>query len=101
MAWLALAAAVVWFVTPALRHLVPSDEGRYAEIAREMFASGDWVTIRYNELKYFEKPPLHFWMTALAYHVFGVSEWSARLWIALSGAAGVLQRLLGRHQMRQ
>ncbi len=89
VAWLALAAAVVWFVTPALRHLVPSDEGRYAEIAREMFASGDWVTIRYNELKYFEKPPLHFWMTALAYEVFGVNEWSARLWIALSGAAGL------------
>ena len=90
MAWLVLAAAVVWFVTPGLRHLVPSDEGRYAEIAREMFASGDWVTIRYNDLKYFEKPPLHFWMTALAYEVFGVNEWSARLWIALSGAAGLL-----------
>jgi 4-amino-4-deoxy-L-arabinose transferase-like glycosyltransferase len=90
MVWLALAAGLVWFVTPGLRHLVPSDEGRYAEIAREMFASGDWVTIRYNDLKYFEKPPLHFWMTALAYEVFGVNEWSARLWIALSGAAGLV-----------
>jgi hypothetical protein len=38
--WLVLAVALVWFVTPSLRHLVPSDEGRYAEIAREMFASG-------------------------------------------------------------
>lgn len=90
MFWLALAAGLAWFVTPGLRHLVPSDEGRYAEIAREMFASGDWVTIRYNDLKYFEKPPLHFWMTALAYEVFGVNEWSARLWIALSGAAGLI-----------
>ena len=90
MFWLALAVGLVWFVTPGLRHLVPSDEGRYAQIAREMFASGDWVTIRYNDLKYFEKPPLHFWMTALAYEVFGVNEWSARLWIALSGAAGLL-----------
>ena len=53
-----------------------------------MFASGDWVTIRYNGLKYFEKPPFHLWMTAIAYHLFGVGEWQARLWVALSGAIG-------------
>ena len=82
--------AFVWFVSLALRHLVPSDEGRYAEIAREMFASGDWVTIRYNGLKYFEKPPFHLWMTALAYEAFGVGEWQARLWCAVSGALGGL-----------
>jgi 4-amino-4-deoxy-L-arabinose transferase-like glycosyltransferase len=91
MFWLALAAvACVWFLTLDARHLLRSDEGRYAEIAREMFASGDWVTIRYNGLKYFEKPPLHLWMTAVAYHLFGVGEWQARLWVALSGAAGLL-----------
>ena len=55
-----------------------------------MFASGDWVTIRYNDLKYFEKPPFHLWMTALAYQAFGVGEWQARLWGALSGAAGLI-----------
>ena len=80
----------VWFLSLAARHLLPSDEGRYAEIAREMFASGDWVTIRYNGLKYFEKPPFHLWMTALAFHAFGVGEWQARLWGAFSGAAGLL-----------
>ena len=90
MMWLVAAAACVWFETLGLRHLMPTDEGRYAEIAREMFASGDWVTIRYNDLKYFEKPPLHLWMTALAYHLFGVNEWSARLWVGLSGAGGML-----------
>ena len=78
-----------WFLTLDVRHLVSSDEGRYAEIAREMVASGDWVTIRYHGLKYFEKPPLHLWMTALAYHAFGVGEWQARLWVALSGAIGL------------
>ena len=78
-----------WFLTLDVRHLVSSDEGRYAEIAREMYASGDWVTIRYHDLKYFEKPPLHLWMTALAYHAFGVGEWQARLWVALSGAIGM------------
>ena len=90
MLWVIAAAACAWFGLLGLRHLMPTDEGRYAEIAREMFVSGDWVTIRYNDLKYFEKPPLHLWMTALAYHAFGVNEWSARLWVALSGAAGIL-----------
>ena len=65
---------LVWFGTLEARHLLRSDEGRYAEIAREMFASGDWVTIRYNALKYFEKPPFHMWVTALSYTLFGVGD---------------------------
>ena len=88
------AVAAVWFLSLDARHLVPSDEGRYAEIAREMFATGDWVTIRYNGLKYFEKPPFHLWMTALAYHAFGIGEWQARLWAAISGAVGLLITVL-------
>lgn len=88
--WLAAAVACVWFLTLDARHLLPTDEGRYAEIAREMSVAGDWVTIRYNGLKYFEKPPLHLWATALAYHLFGIGEWQARLWVAISGAAGLL-----------
>jgi 4-amino-4-deoxy-L-arabinose transferase-like glycosyltransferase len=95
--WLLLAAlgvALLWFGTLDARHLLRSDEGRYAEIAREMWASGDWVTPRYNGLKYFEKPPFHLWMTALAYQAFGIGEWQARLWVALSGAAGTLLTML-------
>jgi len=84
----------VWFLTLDARHLLRSDEGRYAEIAREMFATGDWVTIRYNGLKYFEKPPFHLWMTATAYHVFGVGDWQARLWVAVSGIIGLLMTSL-------
>ncbi|AQV98073.1 4-amino-4-deoxy-L-arabinose transferase [Cupriavidus necator] len=80
---------LVWFGTLDMRHLLRSDEGRYAEIAREMFATGDWVTIRYQELKYFEKPPFHLWVTALAYTLFGVGDWQARLCVALSGMLGV------------
>ncbi|CAN5437279.1 glycosyltransferase family 39 protein [soil metagenome] len=83
-----------WLLTLGMRHLVPSDEGRYAEIAREMFSSGDWVTIRYNDLKYFEKPPLHLWVTALAYAAFGIGEWQARLCGALSGLLGVAMTML-------
>ena len=86
---LVVAVAMVWFGTLDARHLLRSDEGRYAEIAREMLASGDWVTIRYDGLKYFEKPPLHLWMTAIAYRLFGVGDWQARLWAATSGAVGI------------
>ena len=85
-----IAVALVWFATLDARHLVHPDEGRYAEIAREMAASGDWVTPRLNDLKYFEKPPLQYWLTAAAFRAFGVHEWTARLWPALAGFLGVL-----------
>jgi 4-amino-4-deoxy-L-arabinose transferase-like glycosyltransferase len=84
-----LIVALAWFLPLGMRHLLPSDEGRYAEIAREMLARGDWVTTRYNDLKYFEKPPFQLWMTAIAYAAFGIGEWQARLWAALSGVFGL------------
>jgi 4-amino-4-deoxy-L-arabinose transferase-like glycosyltransferase len=76
---------LLWFADLGVRHLIHPDEGRYAEIAREMSVTGDWVTPRVNGLKYFEKPPLQYWATAAAYRVFGVDEWTARLWPALAG----------------
>ena len=81
--------AVVWFGGLGHRKLIKPDEGRYAEIPREMVASGDWLTPRLNGLKYFEKPPLQYWTTAAAYEAFGVNEWTSRLWTALTGFAGV------------
>ena len=73
-----------------IRTLVPPDEGRYAEMAREMFTSGDWVTTRLNGIKYFEKPPLQAWMNALSFTLFGLGDWQARLWTGLCGIGGVL-----------
>src|ERR1700686_401972 len=87
---LALALAILWFGQLELRHLVPSDEGRYAEMAREMLRTGDWITPRYNGYKYFEKPPLQTWANALTFAWFGIGEWQARLYAALTGFAGVL-----------
>jgi len=100
--WLAIVVALVWFSNIEFRKLIKPDEGRYAEIPREMVASGDWVTPRLNDLKYFEKPPLQYWATAVAYEVFGEHQWTSRLWAALTGFAGILlvwfagMRLYGR-----
>lgn len=82
--------AAIWFGTLDFRHLLPSDEGRYAEIAREMMVSGDWITPRYNDYKYFEKPPLQAWTTALAFKFFGLGEWQARLWSGLTSFLTIL-----------
>ncbi len=82
--------ALLWFGTLNYRHLIPSDEGRYAEIAREMLVTGDWVTPRYNGYKYFEKPPLQAWATAATFQAFGIGEWQARLWTALTGFLTIL-----------
>src|SRR5450631_3207139 len=87
---LLLAFVLVWFCSIDHRRLVHPDEGRYAEIAREMAATGDWVTPRLNGIKYFEKPALQYWITAAAYSIFGTHEWTARAWPALSGFLGVL-----------
>ena len=66
-----MAVLGVWFGNLDYRKLVKSDEGRYAEISREMVSSGDWVTPRLNGIKYFEKPPLHYWAGAAAFSAFG------------------------------
>ncbi|PKO83639.1 MAG: phospholipid carrier-dependent glycosyltransferase [Betaproteobacteria bacterium HGW-Betaproteobacteria-11] len=85
-----LTFAVLWFGALDHRRLINPDEGRYAEIPREMVVSGDWLTPRLNDLKYFEKPPLQYWATAAAYTLFGEHHWTARLWPALTGFFGVL-----------
>ena len=87
---LAILFTLAWFGVLDYRHLVASDEGRYGEIAREMYATGDWVTPRYNGYKYFEKPPLQAWMTAIAYTLFGVGEWQSRLWTGITGYFAIL-----------
>ena len=88
--WLLAVMAILWFANLDYRHLAQPDEGRYAEIPREMLASGDWVTPRLNGLKYFEKPALQYWATGVAFQLFGEHEWSARLWTALTGFLGIL-----------
>ncbi len=73
------------------------DEALYAQVAREMFEGGNWVTLSWNSQPYFKKPPLLFWSVALSYRVFGVSEWATRFPSVLCGVGSVLLVvLLGR-----
>jgi 4-amino-4-deoxy-L-arabinose transferase-like glycosyltransferase len=83
-------AALLWFGTLGIRPLYKADESRYGEISREMAASGDWVTPRLNGFKYFEKPPLQYWATAFFFKAVDETDWTARLWTALLGFAGLL-----------
>jgi len=53
------------------------DEGRYAEIPREMVEQGNYLVPHLNYVRYFEKPPLLYWITAASYKVFGINEWSS------------------------
>ncbi len=92
--WIALLIVAVFYVCffshlGALGFIGP-DEPRYAWVAREMAESGDWVTPRLYGQPWFEKPVLYYWGAALAFRLFGVNEFSARLPSALAAALAAL-----------
>ncbi|MDX2416634.1 MAG: glycosyltransferase family 39 protein, partial [Xanthomonadales bacterium] len=89
-----LLCAVLWFGMLGQRDLFDPDEGRYAGIPAAMVATGDWLTPRLNDFKYFEKPVLQYWGTAVAFKIFGKSNTSARLWTALLGFSTALFSML-------
>ena len=70
--------------------LLGPDEPRYAQVAREMFGRGAWVTPTLGGHTWFEKPALLYWLMEVAYGLFGVSEFAARFGSALAGVLTVL-----------
>jgi 4-amino-4-deoxy-L-arabinose transferase-like glycosyltransferase len=70
--------------------LVGPDEPRYAEVAREMFASGDYISPRLCGCLWFEKPVLLYWMAAASYKILGVHEFAARLPSAITATLTAL-----------
>jgi len=70
--------------------LIGADEPRYAQVAREMLEHHDWITPTLGGQPWLEKPPLYYWQGVLAYKVFGVSDWAARLPSALDATFLVL-----------
>jgi len=61
------------------------DEGRYSEIPREMVANGNWMEMRMLGFRYYEKPPLAYWLVAPAIKVFGPRDWAVRIPLLFSG----------------
>lgn len=72
------------------RPLAVPSEARYAELGREIVATGDWITPRINGVEYFFKPPLFYWVQAAFIHAFGLGEFALRLATALFALAGCL-----------
>jgi 4-amino-4-deoxy-L-arabinose transferase-like glycosyltransferase len=79
--WLLLGGfcGFLFFFGLAYFGLLGADEPRYAQVAREMLARHDWITPTLGGVPWLEKPALYYWQTMLAYRVFGVSDWAARL----------------------
>jgi Dolichyl-phosphate-mannose-protein mannosyltransferase len=98
-----LALSLLFFLPKLGMPFLDPDEGLYASIAYEMLSRGDWVVPHVNGLPYLEKPPLYFWLTALAFWGLGPSEWAARLWSVAPALGTVLltwrigRRLYGSH----
>ncbi|GAB4242947.1 MAG: glycosyltransferase family 39 protein [Deltaproteobacteria bacterium] len=85
-----LSVAILYYSALGTIPLLEPDEGRYAEIPREMLARGDFVTPHLNGVVYLEKPPLFYWGNAISFRLLGESEFSARFFTATVSIAGVL-----------
>src|SRR5438445_5841186 len=84
--WLVcLVCLVIVFSSLGSSALFEPDEGRNAEKAREILLLGDWVTPYQNFLPTLDKPIFFYWLVAISFKLFGLSEWSARLPSALAG----------------
>jgi 4-amino-4-deoxy-L-arabinose transferase-like glycosyltransferase len=83
-------SSLTFFLGLGMQAITDSDEGFYAEAAREMVESGDWLTPHFNYTERWQKPALYYWLTAATYVVFGPTELAARLWSSLSGIGLVL-----------
>ena len=81
---LSLIFLVAYILPLGFRPLVDPDETRYAEIPREMNASGDYVVPRLNGVLYFEKPVMGYWLNAFSMNVFGENNFAVRLPQALA-----------------
>lgn len=87
---LAVAAALVFIPGIGSARLFDWDEINFAESAREMIETGDWMNVRINFESFWEKPPVFIWMQALSMKAFGVGEFAARFPNAIAGILTLL-----------
>jgi 4-amino-4-deoxy-L-arabinose transferase-like glycosyltransferase len=90
--WLLLAGFCGFLLFFGLAHfgLIGADEPRYAQVAREMFERHDWITPTLGGKAWLEKPVLYYWEAIVAYRLFGVSDWAARLPAAFDASLMIL-----------
>ncbi|MDQ3011710.1 MAG: glycosyltransferase family 39 protein [Acidobacteriota bacterium] len=87
---LVVLCGAVFFYGLGILPFIGPDEPRYAEVAREMYRSGDWITPRLGGILWFEKPALTYWLSAIGYMLFGESEFAARFGVAVFASIGVM-----------
>lgn len=95
--WLLVAIVSSRLITMALVPMVETTEPRYAEIARIMAETGDWITPWFDYgVPFWGKPPLSFWLEALSFRLFGVTEFAARLpsWLAHLATLGLIYTVI-------
>ena len=91
MAWLLVLGFVLVYLCPiGFRPMIVPDEVRYAEIPREMIASGDWIVPRLDGLDYFEKPAMGYWLIAISMLTFGQNAFAARFPSAMAAGLSAL-----------
>src|SRR5437762_4512926 len=87
--WLVALTSLTFLFLLGSRSLNEPDEGRYAEIAREMLELNDWIVPHLWYAPHLDKPPLTYWSVAVSMAIFGRNEWAVRLPLALAGLSGV------------
>ncbi len=80
-----LVIAVAFLIVLFYRGFNDPDEGRYSEVPREMIASGNWLEMRMLGYRYYEKPPLTYWIVAPAIKLFGAKDWAVRVPLLING----------------
>jgi len=83
------AVALLFFVGLGRPTLFDQDEAKYTQVAREILETGDPITLHVNGAPWFVHPPLYMWLVAATGRIFGFTEFTARLWSAVAGVAGV------------
>ena len=92
--WLGLLCWLAFFNGLGALGLMDKTEALFVEVAHQMLQRGDWVTPWWNDHVFFDYPVWGYWMVALSFRLFGVSEWAARLPVALAASAVVVATFL-------
>ncbi len=88
--FISIALGIFYLLCLGTHALFTPDEGRYSEVAREMIATGDYITPRLNGVAFLDKPIFYYWLQASAIKLFGLKEWALRFWPSMIALIGCL-----------